>query len=132
MTGHKTSSWLWPLLALILIVGLLGSVSLMACGGPKIITETKQYSIEPGEKRVTSIVLKKGDRLDFTVTVESNDIGVQVDNPSGEAVVPFTRVESGDFAVTAKESGTYMVTFDNSYSLFTSKNITVDLEYPER
>lgn len=133
MAEHKTSRSVCLMLVLLLGIGLLVSTSVMACGkGPKIITETKTYSIEAGEKRVTSIVLKKGDRLDITVTVQSNDIGVQVDDPSGQAVVPFTRVESGDFVVNAEETGTYVLAFDNSYSFMTPKNITVDLEYPQR
>jgi hypothetical protein len=133
VTEQKTSSWVQQLLAIVLCVGLIGIVSAIACGkGPHIVTDTREYSLEAGEKRVISIVLNKGDRLNFTVTVESNDIGVKVDDPSGQAAVAFTRVESGDFAVIAKEYGTYIVTFDNSYSSFTPKKITVDLEYPER
>ena len=122
---------------LILGVGLLGAVSVTACEGPKIVSVTQNYSIDVGEKRVISIVLKRNDRLDLSVTVASNDIGIKVDDPSGQAAVPFTRVESGNFVVIANEDGTYVVTLDNSYSILTPfqltpRSITVVLKYPER
>ena len=129
---QKKLSWIQVLLVLILGVGLLGAVSVTACEGPKIVTVTQNYSIDAGEKRVISIVLKRNDRLDLSVTVASNDIGIEVDDPSGQAAVPFNRVESGNFVVIAKEDGTYVVTLDNSYSTFTPKSITVVLKYPER
>ncbi len=117
---------------LILGIGLLGAVSVTACNEPNIVTVTQDYNIDAGEKRVISIVLKRNDRLDLSVTVESYDIGIKVDDPSGQAAVPFTRVESGNFIVIAEEDGVYVVTLDNSYSIFTPKSVTVLLKYPER
>ncbi len=117
---------------LILGIGLLGAASVTACSGPNIVIVTQNYGIDAGEKRVISIVLKKNDRLNLFVAVASNDIGVQVDDPGGQAAIPFTRVESGNFIVMANEDGVYVVTLDNSYSLITPKSVTVVLEYPER
>lgn len=96
------------------------------------MTATENYSINAGGKRVISIVLEKNDRLDLSVTVASHDIGIKVDEPSGQVAVQYARVESGNFVVIAKEDGVYVVTLDNSHSLFTPKSVTVVLKYPER
>ncbi|MBA7477858.1 hypothetical protein ES707_13273 [subsurface metagenome] len=111
---------------------LLGAVSVTACEEPNILEVTHNYNIDAGEKRVISIVLFENDRLDLSVTCLSHDIGLQVDNPSGQTEIPFTRIESGNFIVNAKENGAYVVTLDNSYSLFTPKSVTLILTYPER
>lgn len=123
---------------------LLGAVSVTACKEPNILEVTHNYNIDAGEKRVISIVLERNDRLDLTITVIGNDsgststpalggdIGIQVNDPSGQAAVPFTRVESGNFIVLAEEDGVYVVTLDNSYSIFTPKSVTLVMRYPER
>ena len=135
----------------ITIIGLLtlgicflGAVSVTACKEPNILEVTHNYTIDAGEKRVISVVLEKDDRLDLTITVLGNDpgststpapggdIGIQVNDPSGQAAVPFTRVESGNFIVMAEEDGVYVVTLDNSYSIFTPKSVTLLMKYPER
>lgn len=125
---------------LILGIGLLGTISVTACGGPKIVEVTHNYIIEGGEKRVIPILLKKNDRLDLTVFVPMADawdrplydIGIKVDDPSGQAAVPLTRIGSWNFIVLAEEDGVYVVTLDNSYSVFTPKEVTLLLKYPER
>ena len=111
---------------------MLGVLSVTACEEPENVTATQNYSIDAGEKRVISIVLKRNDRLDLAVSVPLYDIGIEVDSPSGQAAVPFTRVESGNFIVIAEEDGVYVITLDNSYSIFNPKSVTLLLRYPER
>ena len=128
---------------IILCTCLLGTILFVSCKEPNILEVTHSYNIDAGEKRVISVVLEKDDRLDLTVAVHSTnqglfstlapgDIGIQVDNPSGQASIPFTRVESGNFIVIADEYGVYVMTLDNSISIFTPKNVSLIMKYPER
>lgn len=123
---------------------LLGVASVTACEQTNIVEDNQTYSIQAGEKRIISVVLNNNDRMDLAVTVAGNspstmatqtsggDIGISVISPSGQSAVQYSRVESGNFIVLAEENGVYVITLDNSYSIFTPKSVTLSMRYPQR
>ncbi len=112
---------------------MLGAVSITACDVAIIVTETHDFNnMQAGEKNVVSIVLKKDDRLDISISVPTDDIGIKVDGPGGQVAIPFTLVEFGNFIVMAEEDGVYVITIDNSYSAFNPRDVNLILKYPTR
>lgn len=132
LVGQKRS-WKRPLLAFAISLSLVLGLSVVACGCSKTATidKTYQLDLDSGGKRVISMVLNKGDRLDLSVGVAQKDVNVQVIKPSGEDALNITRVESGKFVVIAEEYGGYQVVIDNSYSYY-HKSVTLVLKYPKR
>lgn len=76
------------------------------------------FNLETGQKFTGSLAISGG----------GEDITFRVVDPLGATIVNLGRVSHGAaFEFTAQESGAYILHFDNSFSLLTSK--TVDLTY---
>ena len=117
---------------IILSFNLLGMLSLAACV-PIKTTQTHTFNdIQAGNQSIVSVILKEDDRLDLSVSVQSYDIGIMVEGPSGQATLPYSRVDTANFYVIADEDGVYKVILDNTYSVLNSKNVTLIMKYPER
>jgi hypothetical protein len=73
--------------------------------------------------------LNNGDQVSGTVSItggSANDINFRVTGPSGATVYDAGRVTGGtSFSFTANQPGAYILHFDNSFSLLSSKQITV-------
>jgi hypothetical protein len=76
--------------------------------------------------------LNNGDKVSGSVSVTGgggNDINFFVTNPSGAQIYNAGRVTGGtSFTFTADSSGAYILHFDNSFSLLSSKQVTVSYD----
>jgi hypothetical protein len=93
-------------------------------------TKTDNFQVSPLQYRTVTFILNKGDRIEgyFTVLGGSNDIRFNIKDPYASTILDAGTVTGRrDFAFTAEYSGAYTLTFDNSYSLLTTK--TVFLSY---
>ncbi len=78
--------------------------------------------------------LNKGDKVSGSITVSGgtgNDIDFYVTDPNGNAILRYDRVTQTSFSFTASTTGTYTMHFDNSFSIFSSKSVTLDCTVSE-
>jgi hypothetical protein len=94
-------------------------------------TEIETLQIDPLTKRMLIFNLSEGDRFSGSLSISggtNNDINFWITDPNGNIIVNLGRISQGTtFEFTAKKSGAYTFHFDNSFSLFSSK--TVSLSY---
>jgi hypothetical protein len=75
-----------------------------------------------------SIHLFKGDSVSGTISVSGgsgNDINFRATDPNGNDLAYQDRTTYTSFSFTASISGTYTLTFDNSFSLLSSKSVSL-------
>ena len=73
--------------------------------------------------------LNAGDSVSGSLSVvggSGNDINFQVTDPNGNTLVSYSRVTGTSFSFSASMTGTYTMTFDNSFSLISSKSVTLN------
>jgi hypothetical protein len=73
--------------------------------------------------------LNQGDTVTGSVSVSGgsgNDINLIIQEPDGSIVATYTQITSSSFSFTASQKGTYKLIFDNTFSLLTSKSVTLD------
>jgi hypothetical protein len=73
--------------------------------------------------------LNQGDSVTGSVSVSGgtgNDINLIIQEPDGNIVATYSHITSSSFSFTASQKGTYKIIFDNTFSLLTSKSVTVD------
>jgi hypothetical protein len=81
--------------------------------------QTLVFNLQTGQKFTGSLAISGG---------SGNDINFRVTDPTGATILNLGRVSvGGSFDFTAQESGAYTLYFDNSFSLLSSK--TVSLTY---
>jgi hypothetical protein len=89
-------------------------------------TKTDNFQVPPLQYVTSTFVLSQGDRIEgyFTVLGGGNDINFNIKDPYASTILDAGRVTGRrDFAFTAEYSGAYTLTFDNSFSILTSKNV---------
>lgn len=82
------------------------------------------FNLQTGQKFTGSLAISGG---------SGEDIDFRVVDPSGATIVNLGRVSHGaTFEFTAQESGAYILHFDNTFSLLSSKtvNLTYDIGLP--
>lgn len=77
---------------------------------------------------VRTIGLEKGDFVsgNFTVSGGSGDVNFYVTDPNGTEIMRFDRTTGISFSFSAINTGLYKMNFDNRFSLFSSKTVTLD------
>ena len=125
------------------LVVLIGMILFVGCSRSNTI-DIKAYKIAPGNQAIIPILLDKAVRVDVridttienaddysgtSITHEPGNIGIKIDDPSGNHVVEYMRIRAGDFMVLADVNGEYVITLDNSYSLSTTKKVTLKIRY---
>lgn len=77
---------------------------------------------------VRTIGLEKGDFVtgNFTVSGGSGDVNFYVTDPNGTEIMRFDRTTGISFSFSATATGPYRMNFDNRFSLFSSKTVTLD------
>jgi hypothetical protein len=76
-----------------------------------------------------TIDLNQGDTVTGSVSVSGgsgNDINLIIQDSDGNIVATYSHITSSSFSFTASQKGTYKLVFDNTFSLLTSKSVTVD------
>ena len=66
-----------------------------------------------------------GDEISYEFALRLNDLNFRILDPSGNIVAEEQRVESAEGSITAKTKGQYTLVFDNTFSLFASKDVTL-------
>jgi hypothetical protein len=84
----------------------------------------------PSLSQTTQILsLNAGDAVEGSITVSgglTNDINFNVTDPNGNTIISYSRVTQTPFIFQAQTTGTYTLIFDNSFSLLTSRSVTLD------
>jgi len=95
-------------------------------------TEVETVTVEPLTKRMLIFDLDKEYKFSGSLSISggtNNDIDFWVTNPSGNTIVNLGRISQGTtFEITAQESGAYTFHFDNTFSLFSSKTVTLSYD----
>lgn len=139
MQNRKTFNLRLLMLFLALTCGM---VLLVSCNESNFI-DIKTYQIAPGNQATIPIILDKDVRVDVrmdtiienaddsaaSITREPENIGITIDDPSGNHVVDYMRIRAGDFMILPEENGEYVIILDNSHALSTVKNVTLKIKY---
>jgi hypothetical protein len=94
-------------------------------------TKVETLQIDPLTERMLIFNLSEGDKFSGSLSISggaNNDIDFWITDPNGNTIVNLGRISQGTtFEFTAQKSGAYTFHFGNSFSLFSSK--TVSLSY---
>ncbi|MDA4127641.1 MAG: emp24/gp25L/p24 family protein [Thaumarchaeota archaeon] len=91
----------------------------------------QQCTVNPGEVCTLTFNLNNGDKVSGSISISgaSNDVNFYVTNPAGARIYDAGRVTGGTtFSFTADSSGAYILHFDNSFSLLSSKQVTASYD----
>lgn len=91
--------------------------------------DTQTFTVPNLGSQVMSLNLTQGDSVSGSISVSGgsgNDVNIQITDPNGNSLGSYDRTTYESFSFTASISGTYELTFDNSFSLLSSKSVTVD------
>lgn len=93
------------------------------------IARAETFTVPPLHEHTTSIGLSDGDKVSGSISVvggSGNDINFYVTDPNGNTIRRYDRVTQTSFSFSASMTGTYVMHFDNSFSLLSSKSVTLD------
>ncbi len=95
--------------------------------------QTETFTVDVFSSRVIIFSLDKDVELKGSFSVSGgsgNDVDFYITDPKGSRIVDLGRV-SGEaaFEFTANESGAYTLRFDNGFSWFSTKTVTLNYEF---
>ena len=108
-----------PLIFVILLVAMIGCVR----------AGTETFTVPPLQEVVRTVGLSEGDKVSGSITVSGgsgNDIDFYVTDSNGNTILRYDRATQTSFSFAASTTGTYTMHFDNSFSIFSSKSVTLD------
>ena len=108
-----------PLLFVILLVAMIGCVR----------AGTETFTVSPLQEVVRTVGLSEGNKVSGSITVSGgsgNDIDFYVTDSNGNTILRYDRATQTSFSFTASTTGTYTMHFDNRFSIFSSKSVTLD------
>ncbi len=107
-----------PLISVILLIAMIGYA--------KAGTET--FTVPAWQEVVRTVGLSEGNKVSGSINVTGggNDIDFYVTDPNGNTILRYDRATQTSFSFTATTTGTYTMHFDNSFSIFSSKSVTLD------
>jgi len=114
----------------VLSLGIVAILSLTVAFSLVNASSVETVQVSPLSEQMLTFNLNTGQKFTGSLAISGGgeDINFRVVDPSGAAIVNLGRVTSGaNFDFTAQESGAYTLHFDNSFSLFSTK--TVSLTY---
>lgn len=112
-----------PLIFAILLVGMIGYVEARVRPG------TVTFTVPATQEFVSTILLDGGDKVAGSINVSGgsgNDIDFYVTDPNGNTILRYDRATQTSFSFAASITGTYTMHFDNSFSWFSSKSVTLN------
>lgn len=114
----------WVTVAVLVFMAVSSLITTGAFG-----SKVDQFSVDPAHTIVWTANLGQSDQFSGSMSISGgsgNDINFWVTDPAGSVVVNQGRVSQGtSFAFTASMSGGYTLHFDNSFSLFSGKLVTL-------
>jgi hypothetical protein len=87
------------------------------------------FTVPALSQSTQTFTLNQGDVVEGNITVTgglTNDINFNVTDPNGNTIVSFARVTQTPFSFQAQTTGTYSLIFDNSFSILTTRSVTLD------
>lgn len=93
------------------------------------IVRAETFTVPALQEITRNIGLSNGDKVSGSISVvggSGNDINFYVTDPNGNTIVRYDRVTQTSFSFSTSITGTYVVHFDNSFSIFSSKSVTLD------
>jgi hypothetical protein len=93
------------------------------------IASAATFTVSPLQKTTTSIGLSEGDKVSGSLSVvggSGNDVNFYVTDPNANTIIRYDGITQTSFSFSASMTGTYTMHFDNSFSLFSSKSVTLD------
>jgi len=116
--GKHEKEVLTSLVFVILLTGMIGYA--------KAVTET--FTVPPHPPVVRTVLLNEGDKVSGSINVtggSGNDINFYITDPNENTIRRFDRATQTSFSFTASITGTYTLHFDNSFSILSSKSVTL-------
>jgi hypothetical protein len=102
---------------------------LLATSVPAHASSVQTCVAQPGSSCTLTFNLNNGDQVSGSVSISGgsgNDVNFYITDPAGAQIYNAGRVSGGTtFSFQASSSGAYILYFDNSFSLISSKTITV-------
>jgi hypothetical protein len=90
---------------------------------------SETFTVPSLSQTVRTVNLSQGDSVSGSISVyggSGNDIDFHVTDPNGNTILSYARVTDTSFSFSASITGTYKMVFDNSFSLISSKSVTLD------
>jgi hypothetical protein len=115
----KTEFTLFTVTFLILFTSIIGVA----------LATTETLTVPPLEEITRSLNLREEDRVSGSISViggSGNDINFYVVDPDGIVVLQIERLTHKDFSFDAEKGGTYVLHFNNSFSVSVSKQVTLN------
>jgi membrane protease subunit (stomatin/prohibitin family) len=112
------------------------AILMLVFGSFAFASEVETTTVPAGYVSTLTFNLQKGQTFSGSLSISGgsgNDVDFHVTNPQGVTIVNSGRVSGGtSFSFTADSAGAYTLHFDNSFSLFSSKDvrITYDVSSP--
>ena len=89
------------------------------------VADSTSFNVRAGETHEIPLDVETGYEIAYRFKTEENDLNFGISDPSGNFVATDRRVESGEGRIVASDSGRYTLVFDNSFSIFASKDVTL-------
>ena len=83
------------------------------------------FNIKARETHDIPFDVRAGTEIHYSFSTNL-DLNFEISDPSGNFVETHHRVESAEGTIVAKDSGLYTLIFDNSFSIFASKDVTLN------
>lgn len=93
------------------------------------IARAETFTVPSLQEVTRSLGLVDGDKVSGSISAaggSGNDINFYVTDPNGNTIIRYDRVTQTSFSFSASMTGTYIMHFDNSFSIFSSKSVTLD------
>ena len=117
-------------------VALLMSLFFCLIAGAAYGSQVETLLVSPLSKRILVFNLRRGDKFTGSISISGgagNDIDFWITDPTGVTIRSYGRVSLGrTFEFQATQDGAYTLHFDNSFSIISSKTVTLtyDIERP--
>ncbi len=104
----------------------------IAAGPVVFATNIESVNIPPSSEKLLTVNLTQGDNFRGSISVSggcSSAVNFWVTNPEGSTILNMGQIKQGTtFEFTAQDSGAYIMHFDNSFSLFSTKAATLSYD----
>ena len=111
------------LIIILILMSLAGACSLASTPTPVPFTN-QSFKVPSGREHKILFNLPAGATVEYRFQ-SSPDIDVRFEDPMGNHLAQLSRAYNGSSSVTVDSLGTYALVFDNSFSLFTGKDVSL-------
>ncbi len=111
------------------ILALVLSITILCLTFSVVSANSQTFTVPAGSSEQVSLNLNGGDSVTGTISVSGgsgNDVNFKITDSNGNIISSQDRITSTSFSFTASTSGTYKLSFDNSFSVFSSKSVSLD------